>query len=383
MTLTPKLRVLFLVSSLTSGGAERHVVSLLNGLDTQLFRLSLAYFKPPTELLAALHSERLDGVMALNVKRKLDFNAVRAIAQILDRNDISLVVSTNAYPVLYSALAARIAKRRPRQIAVFHSTTLHSWKETIQMALLYRILFRGLDLLVYVSRLQRDYWRARGLRARRETVIHNGIDPEYYSDHFSAAQKHALRARFAMAVSDYVIGICAALRPEKAHKDFLVAIARLRKLGIPAKGLIIGDGSERGPIEALRRKFGLAQHVSITGFQADVRLFIASCDVMTLTSHSVETFSLAALESMSMGKPMVMTRIGGAEEQVSHGTSGFLFVPKDIDALTRFLSELVPPERRLPMGIAAALSVRAQFTEEKMLNSYSAELTCLADSTAG
>jgi glycosyltransferase involved in cell wall biosynthesis len=134
-------------------------------------------------------------------------------------------------------------------------------------------------------------------------------------------------------------------------------------------------------IEGRIMQLGLAQHVSVTGFQADVRLFVASCDVMTLTSHSVETFSLAVLESMSMGKPVVMTRIGGAEEQVSHGITGFLFAPKDIDALTGFLSELALPERRASMGTAAALSVRAQFTEERMLNSFSTELTSLANST--
>jgi glycosyltransferase involved in cell wall biosynthesis len=382
MTMTMKPGVLFLLSSLTSGGAERHVISLLNRLDIQAFRLSLAYLKPETQLLAALQTNRLDAVVSLNVKRKLDLTAVRAIAQFIDRHEVQVVVSTNPYPALYSALAARLAAHRPRQVEVFHSTTLHSRKEKLQMAL-YRVVFRGLDLLVYVSRLQRDYWSARGLRARRETVIHNGIDTAYFSDHFGDIQKHSLRARFEILDSDYVVGICAALRPEKAHGDYLLAISRLRKLGLPAKGLIIGEGPERVAIERRIMQLGLAQHVSVTGFQADVRLFVASCDVMTLTSHSVETFSLAALESMSMGKPMVMTRIGGAEEQVSHGITGFLFAPKDIDALTGFLSDLALPERRSSMGTAAALSVRAQFTEERMLNSFSTELTRLADPMTG
>jgi glycosyltransferase involved in cell wall biosynthesis len=378
--MTSKPGILFLLNSLSSGGAERQVISLLNHLDTQLFRLSLAYLKPQTQLLAAVRTERLDAVVSLDVKRKLDLAAVQAIVEFIDRHEVKVIVSTNPYPALYSVLAARRAARRPRQVEVFHSTTLHSRKEKMQMAL-YRFLFRGLDLLVYVSRLQRDYWSARGLRARREAVIHNGIDPDYFADHFSAAQKHALRARFGIRDSDYVIGICAALRPEKAHADYLLAISRLRKSGLPAKGFIIGDGPERSVIEARILQLGLVQDVSITGFQEDVRLFIASCAVMTLTSHSVETFSLAALESMSMGKPMVMTRIGGAEEQVSHGKTGYLFAPGDIDALSGFLSRLALPEPRSSMGAAAALSVRAQFTEERMLDSFSMELTRLADST--
>jgi glycosyltransferase involved in cell wall biosynthesis len=379
--MTMKPGVLFLLSSLTSGGAERHVISLLNRLDLQAFRLSLAYLKPETQLLPALRTDRLDAVVSLNVRRKLDLAAVRSIADFIDRHEVKVVVSTNPYPALYSVLASRLARHRPRQVEVFHSTTFHSRKEKIQMAL-YRVVFRSLDLLVYVSRLQRDYWSARGLRARRETVIHNGIDTSYFSDSFSSEQKRSLRARFGILDSDYVVGICATLRPEKAHGDYLLAVSRLRKLGLPAKGLIIGDGPERLAIEGRIRKLGLAQHVSVTGFQADVRPFVASCDVMTLTSHS-ETFSLAALESMSMGRPTVMTRIGGAEEQVSHGITGFLFAPRDIDGLTGLLSDLALPERRSAMGTAAALSVRAQFTEERMLNSFSTELTRLADPMTG
>jgi glycosyltransferase involved in cell wall biosynthesis len=374
MTMRPG--VLFLLNSLEFGGAERHVISLLNRLDLQTFRLSLAYLKPGNQLLPALRTDRLNAVVSLNAKRKLDLAAVRSIARLIDGQDIKVVVSTNAYPALYSVLASRLAKHRPRQVEVFHSTTLHGRKEKIQMAL-YRFVFRTLDLLVYVSRLQRDYWSARGLRAKRETVIHNGIDTDYFSDHFSDEQKHSLRARFGILDSDYVVGICAGLRPEKAHGDYLMALSRLRKMGLPAKGLIIGDGPERSAIEEHITQLGLAQHVSITGFQTDVRPFVASCDVMTLTSH-VESFSLAVLESMSMGKPMVMTKVGGAEEQVSHSTTGFLFAPADIDGLTGLLADLALPERRLPIGTAAAASVRAQFAEERMLNSFAAELAMLA-----
>jgi glycosyltransferase involved in cell wall biosynthesis len=370
--------VLFLLNSLSSGGAERQVISLLNHLDTQAFRLSLAYLKPQAQLLPAVQAERLEAVICLGVKRKLDLAAVRAIADILDRQAINVIVSTNPYPTLYSVLAAARAAQRPRQVEVFHSTTLHSAKEKLQMAL-YRVVFRRLDLLVYVSRLQRDYWHARGLRARRETVIHNGIDTNYFSDRFSDAEKQALRAHLGIEASDYLIGVCAALRPEKAHGDFLLALAQLRASGQPAKGLIIGDGPERPAIEARIAQLGLMPHVRITGFQSDVRPFLASCDVMILTSHAVETFSLAALESMSMGKPMVMTRIGGAEEQVNHGTTGFLFAPKDIDALSGYLAELAVPQRRLAMGATAARSVRAQFAEEKMLHSFSTELARLAN----
>jgi glycosyltransferase involved in cell wall biosynthesis len=370
--------VLFLVNSLGVGGAERHVVSLLNNLDCRAYQLSLGYLKTDDALLSQLKTERLQAVISLDVKRKLDFGVVGTLANYINERNIKIVVSANQYPVLYSMLAARRVPSPPRQVAVFHTTSTHTFKEALQMSL-YRSLFRRLDLLVYVSRLQCAYWQARRLRARREIVIHNGIDTNHFTDRFTSAQKLALRECYGFLATDYLIGICAALRPEKAHGDFLLALARLRNAGHPAKGLIIGDGSERAAVERQIGQLGIAQHAVITGFQPDVREFIAACDVMTLTSHAVETFSLAALEAMAMAKPVVITQIGGAAEQVDPGVSGFLYAPGDIDALTQFLSALSSPERRASMGRAAAASVRERFTQSKMIEAYSRELAALAD----
>ena len=371
--------VLFLVSSLGVGGAERHVVSLLNNLDCRAYRLSLGYLKTDETLLPQLKAERLDAVISLGVKHKLDLSVVRRLANYIDERNIQIVVSANLYPVLYSMLAARRVRSPPRQMEVFHTTSMQTLKETLQMSL-YRALCRRLDLLVYVSRLQCAYWNAHRLRARREIVIHNGIDTNHFRDRFTSAQKQAVRERYGFLASDYVIGICAVLRPEKAHGDFLLALARLRSGGRPAKGLIIGDGTERAAIERQIKQLGIARDVVITGFQPDVREFIAACDVMTLTSHAVETFSLAALEAMAMAKPVVITEIGGAAEQVVPGENGFLFAPGDLDALVQFLSALSLPERRASMGRAAEASVRERFTQSKMIEAYSRELAALADS---
>ncbi len=370
--------ILFLVNSLGIGGAERHVVSLLNNLDCDTYRLSLGYLKPDDALLSQLKTERLDAVTPLNVRHKLDFGVVRALTDYINERNVRVIVGTNPYPTLYAMLAARAARTPPRLVEVFHSTLTQTLKEKLQMTL-YRVLFRRLDLLVYVSRQQREYWSARGMRARREVVIHNGVDTDHFADRFTSTEKQELRAQFGFSPTDYVIGICAALRPEKAHGDFLLALARLRSSGHRAKGFIIGDGPQRAAIDRRISQLGLTGHVAVTGFQSDVRPFIAACDVMTLTSMH-ETFSLAALESMSMGKPVVLTRTGGAAELADSGVNGFLFAPGDIDALTEFLSTLASPELRTSMGSAGAASVRVRFTKRAMMAAYCTELAALAAS---
>lgn len=368
--------VLFLVNSLCFGGAEKHAISLLNQLDVERFRLSLAYLKPDEALLPQLEARRLENVLSLQVQRKFDWGAIRRLARYLRKSETEVIVCSNGYPVLHALLAARLTGRRIKVAEVFHTTTVLTRRDQARMAL-YRMLFRHCDLLVYVSSLQRDYWRGRGFRARRDTVIHNGIDVEHFTDRYDAAQKAQLRARYGFHWSDYVIGICAALRPEKAHRDLLHAVHRLRARGVPAKCLIIGDGSERRRIDECIDALQLGEHAVITGFQADVRPCIAACDVMVLASHAVETFSIAALESMSLGKPFVLTRIGGAEEQVTDGVNGFLYEPGDLDALTQHLSLLAAAERRRPMSTAAARIVRERFDRAGMIAAFENELAQL------
>src|SRR5580704_10267615 len=114
VTLQP--RILFLVNSLVTGGAERQAVSLLNSLDCQTFHLSLGYLKPDTALLPQLKRERLDGLLSLDVRHKLDLRALRELTRHIDEHKIDVVVSTNQYSALYAMLAGRRAKRPPQQM---------------------------------------------------------------------------------------------------------------------------------------------------------------------------------------------------------------------------------------------------------------------------
>lgn len=364
--------LLFIVNSLETGGAENQVVTLLNHLEASRFRLHLAYLKRGSQLLPQLRTERLASIACCNVTRRIDLAAVRQLRRIILERNIDAIVCTNSYPTLYGRLAARGCEPAPRLVTVFHTTVLQTRKQKIQM-LLYRRLFSRCDLLVYVCEGQRRYWRARGLHLAEDEVVYNGIDTEWFTERRPGAEQLAFRRGLGFGTEDFVIGICSGLRPEKAHGDLLAAVARLRQRGVPAKALLIGEGPERPAIEHAIAGLDLREHVRITGLVADVRPFIGACDVMTLVSHS-ETFSLAALESMSLGKPLVMSDLGGAAEQVIPGTNGFLFAPGDIEGLALCLEALTSASLRARLGEAAAGRVRKLFTVQQMAGRFSASI---------
>lgn len=125
----------------------------------------------------------------------------------------------------------------------------------------------------------------------------------------------------------------------------------------------------RETVEARARDLGVSRDVVITGFQDDVRLFLAICNTLLLCSLT-ETFSLAAIEAMAMGKPVVHSDVGGGAEMIVPGRNGFLFPVGDTEALVCNLAILAQPEVSLRMGRNARRDVEARFSERPMMDRY-------------
>jgi len=310
-------------------------------------------------------------VRCLHAQRYLDLGSLKQLAALMARVQPTSIVAVNQYPLLYATLARRWAGRIGPNIApltvTFHTTFVQGAKEQLKM-LYYRPLFWNADCLAFVCEAQRRHWMARMVSARRNEVIYNGVDLEHWRPG-AAEERTAIRRAVGLADSDYAIGMCAVLRPEKNHLQLVDAIAALRRRGIPARALLIGDGPQRGAIEARARAAGVAADVVITGFQQDVRPFITACDVLAITSVT-EALSLAAIEAMALGRPVVHSDVGGAAELIQPGRQGFLFPVGDHALLVDRLALLADADARRRMGARARETVEARFAERAMLDRY-------------
>jgi glycosyltransferase involved in cell wall biosynthesis len=244
------------------------------------------------------------------------------------------------------------------------------------------LFFWTADCSVFVCEKQKRRWLRRGVLSRRNTMIYNGVDTKAFCDGSTPAERSRLRGTFGFLDTDYVIGISARLRPEKNHVQLVDAVAMLRRTGIPARVLMIGDGELRGAVESRARELEVERDVVITGFQQDVRPYISICDAMVLCSHT-EAFSLAAIEAMAMRKPFVHSDVGGAAEMIRPGENGFLFPAGDTDALVDRLARLADRTQRERMGNQARTRVEAMFSETTMLDRYEQLLVELGRSAPG
>lgn len=364
------MKILFVTGSLVHGGAERHSITLANRLAERGHECHAAYVKDDPSQLARLKLPK-ERIRCLHARRYLDLDALLSLRNILVRESPSVIVAANPYALMYASLAKRMAGSGAPLVVTYHSTRLQGAKEFLQM-LAYRAFFWAADCAVFVCENQRRHWRSRQVFGRRNEVIYNGVDTESWKP-ATAAERERMRGALGFEPDDYVIGLSAVLRPEKNPLQLVDAVAMLRRRAAGrqqrARVLMIGDGEMRGAVHDRARRLGISGYVVVTGFQQEVRPFVAACDALALTSFT-EAFSLAAIEAMAMGKPVVHAEVGGAAEMIRPGRNGFLFPVGDTQALAERLAALADPAMCGRMGARARETVEAQFSERAMVDRY-------------
>jgi len=359
-------RLIFVTGSLSPGGAERQTLAVMSRLSERGHECHAVSVKKPGSLDVRL---RGGGTLKnLEAASYLDPRAVLDLAAHVRRIRPSAVVAANAYALMYSWLGLRLSRSRTPLVVTYHSSRLLNAKERLQM-LLYRLFFRTADCSVFVCHRQRRYWERRGVFSRRNEVIYNGVDTEQFRDTWDPRERLALRDTLGFADGEYVIGLSGLLRPEKNHVQLVDAVAALRRRGIPARALMIGEGETREAVEARARSLGIANEIVITGLKQDVRPYIAACDVMVLCSVT-EAFSLAAIEAMALGRPVVHSDVGGAAEMIAPGRTGFLFPVGDTEAFVDKLAILSDRTVSRRMGREARATVETLFSEKAMVDHY-------------
>lgn len=357
-------RVLLLIGSLRIGGAERQSVVLANGLAAAGIEVSVGYAAPEHHLRDMLEATVRARTFCLDKAGRFDLRILFRLWRRLRQLRPDVIICVNLYPFILAGMV-RPGLRGPRPVLmpVVHATILETRVERFMARWLFRPLIeRPAVRAVFLSHGQLDFWRHHyGIRGGSPQVICNGVD----------TQQFAPPAAPGAGGRQPVLAICAALRPEKRHLDFLHAVRQLVDEGLDLRALLIGDGPERPRIEAYCREHALLDRCRITGFQMDVRPWLASADVCLLTS-STETFPMALLEAMSMGKPVVGPAVGGIPEQIEDGVNGLLFEPADpgslVDVLRRMLT--AGEDRLRAMGRAGRQRVLKQFAEDRMVANY-------------
>ncbi len=368
MTTPTKTRVAIVVSHLTIGGAEQLLLELLRHIDREKFDLHIFFLREP----GILGKEVLQLGFPVStgiIRFKFDFSGIFRLARLMKDNETEVVFLINHLNTLFfGVLAAKLAG--VRACINWENETYKKYPFHKLTMLGRRILHLGIDYVVAAAKGHGDYIaREEKIPLSKIKVIYNGVDPQRFQSSLSPQEA---RGRLGIPPESPVVSIVAALRPDKAHHVFLQA-ARLIVDALPETHfLIIGDGPQMSSLKALAIDLNLQKQVHFLGFQRRLADIFAAVDINCLSSYpQQETLSVAAIEAMSAGIPIVCTDVGFMKEIVIPHETGFLVPVDDPAALAEKIALLVKdPEQRKIMGNQARKLVDKTLTVHQMARAF-------------
>ncbi len=208
-------------------------------------------------------------------------------------------------------------------------------------------------------RIATDIWR---LPRGHVLYVPNGIDLDRYGAAGDAPP--------AWPGEGPVVGTVATLRTEKNLPRLVRAVKLLRER-MPVRLVIVGDGPERGPLQALAASLGIAGAVHFTGYCATPNLMYRGFDVFALTSDT-EQMPLSVLEAMASSLPVAATDVGDVRAMLDEANGDFV-VPLDDAALADSLGRLLAqPSLRRQLGDANRARAEAEFDQDAMFRAWRA-----------
>lgn len=380
-----QIKVAFVDHSPEIGGAESSLLTLLRHMDKKQFKATVILTSE------GLFSKRLREeniqvkviYLPLTLIRLKRGNALKAFLFLaaylfpiqffmiklcfyLRKNKFDLILTNTIKAHFYGSIAARLCFIPV--IWRFHDILSPT---DFSPVLIQSITFFGKRFptrILAVSDLARDYLVRDGLKGDKVEVIFSGIDNDRYE--FKNTSRN-IRNEFNIGDNVKLVGCIGRIIPQKGQRSFLLAIPEVIKKYPETFFLIVGDvylKEERYKEELLEiiKKNKIEDRVKFTGFRYDIRNLIRSLDILVFPSVAPESFGLSVLEAMSLGKPVIASKVGGVCEIIEDGVNGMLIEPNHPEQITdRIIQLLSDKEMYDTIALKAKEVAKKRFSLQK------------------
>jgi glycosyltransferase involved in cell wall biosynthesis len=218
----------------------------------------------------------------------------------------------------------------------------------------------------------KDIWVKVGISESKIHVIPFGVDTSIFNPH---ASNETIRSDLHLAKDDVVIVSTRFFFNDHYNIDCLIkAIPLVRKKHEEAKFLIKGAGPLEDYLKRLSQKLGVSDGVRFVGLvpHDKVAQYLSTADIYVSTSF-VDSTSVSLLEAMACGLAPVVTDIAGNREWIEDGVNGFLFPPRDSEALAEKINQLIGnPQLRKSFGKKCVQIITQKATWDKCVASMEA-----------
>ncbi len=367
----PRPRGLYIASTKSQGGIERHSVAMAAALTGR--GASVQFACTPGGFVEAWCREACLPVAALRVRNSGDLGAAWRLARLIQSERIDIVHAHSRRDYLVAVLGVALARSVLRRQAalVLHAHMIRPLGEPLRLS--GRFFAWGADAVVVVSDAVGGILRH--VHEFSPSFIHlipNGVDLERFARPGSDdAARRRNEARHGLGVPDQaiVLGMIGRL-DAKGQRLLFDAVPALLETCPSLRIVLVGSEGKPGEqavLIALAQTGSFADRLVFTGPRTDIPLLLTAFDVLVHLPID-EAFGLALAEGMAAGLPTVATAIGGCREVVQDEVTGLLVPPGDRTALVSALRRLLEPtggqELRAALGGCGRKAAEERFSQE-------------------
>lgn len=351
------LRILHVITSLRTGGAERLMVDLLPRLREKGLEIELAVFDGTrTDFYHALKQQGIPiHTLGMGLKAMHSPWCIPALRRLMQQFD---VVHTHNTPCqLFTALAAIGLKNPPQLVTTEHNTTNRRRKYSL-LKPIDRWMYSRYAQIIGVSESTTQALLNYLPHLPHCQTINNGINVHSFQQALPAEdllQQYQGQKRLVMA---------AAFRAQKDHETTICA---LHHLPHEYHLLLAGDGERRRVVEIFVEAQNLSHRVHFLGNRQDVAAVLKTADVVVMSSH-YEGLSLSSLEGLASGRPVVASDVPGLREII--GGAGILFPQGDAKSLAHQIIRLDKNQELQQQTISKGLQRAIQYDISTMVQKY-------------
>jgi len=378
------IKVMHVITAFGPAGAETMLSRVASGMDGSRFENEVVSLTGILDLAEGLQAIGIR-VRTLNMKKRVPNPLLVMLLAKWIRESKPDVIHTWMYHAnLVGTLAARLAGNVPLVWGIHHTTLeprVHK-RRTMLVNRTCAFLSRKFPArIVCCSEESLLVHKKQGYAHEKLEVIPNGFDLERGRP--DSAARVSLRKELGIPANANLIGKAARFHPQKDHRNFIQAAARLHKQFPEIHFLLCGQGVNWhnsqlvGWIEAA----GIRDSCHLLGQRRDVFRLFAGMDIATTASRSGEAFPIVIGEAMTCGTPCVVTDVGDSASIV--GETGIVVAPRDPVALAEAWRKLIEagPEVRRSLGMAARCRVQQHFALPTIVERYQAIYAQLAAGT--
>lgn len=323
------MKILHCITSLQTGGAERALFNLVRAMPEHEHHIAYIY---PGPFVASFAQNNIPTTNIKGFLFRYDLWTYWSLC--------SLIKTYKPYVIHTSLWAAnQLGRYAGRKFGIPVISALHgncadegrvrNWIE--------RYTAHKSHALIAVSdTVAQSYRNTITATPSRLVTINNGINP---SEVRTLARTHKLtRSDLGIPENAFVIGSVGRLEPIKRY-DLLLRAFALMQTTTQCFLFIVGDGSQKLILNSLAKELGIANHVIFAGHQTNPYPLYPLFDCFVLSSQS-EGLSIALLEALSLGLPVVSTHQSTQHDVIQSGTNGVLVEPDNPQALAQALTDL-------------------------------------------